>query len=145
MSGSRSGETPVGVLEELSDAEVRVIGMLRRWGDDGTKGIAEGLRPQLGGERAAHAAETFTDIASVLSRYGRRPLMRHSAACPCVGGDEACFARLICAAADGDREDAMMLACLMVRADLSPALVGLAEQLGLALRSANPRAGVRVH
>ena len=41
---------------------------------------------------------------------------------------------MIGAAADGAREDAMMLAALIVRPDFAPALAALSEQLGLALQ-----------
>jgi hypothetical protein len=59
--------------------------------------------------------------------------MRHGCACPCLGADEAAFARLVQTATEGEREDALMLACCMVRPDLAPGLVHLAQAAGLAL------------
>ena len=40
--------------------------------------------------------------------------MRHSIECRCLGGDEACFANLVATAAEGEREDALLMATLMV-------------------------------
>ena len=62
--------------------------------------------------------------------------MRHGGGCPCLGADEAAFAQLVQTATEGEREDALMLACCMVRPDLAPSLVHLAQMAGLALRSA---------
>ena len=60
--------------------------------------------------------------------------MRHGTDCPCLGADEACFARVVADASEGAREDAMLVAALMVRPDMAPAAVHLAEALGLALK-----------
>ena len=69
-----------------------------------------------------------------MKRFGRRPLLRHQIGCACVGADEACFAGLVAAASEGRHEDALMIAVLVVRPDVAPLLVGLAETLGHALR-----------
>ena len=63
--------------------------------------------------------------------------MRHHPKCPCLGADEACFANLVAEAVWGVREDAMLFAMLIVRADCAPGLVALAEQFGLALSVLN--------
>lgn len=133
------GAAPVGYLHELPTEDVRAIRLLRQWCGPVHEDVTPQLIEDLGPEKAQLAAETLGQIATVMARYARRPLMRHSTSCDCVGGDEACFATLVSAASHGAREDAMMIACLMVRADFSPALVGLAEQLGLALRAGRPR------
>ncbi|WP_245706594.1 hypothetical protein [Ruegeria marina] len=70
-------------------------------------------------------------------------MVRHDLGCACVGADEACFAHLIASAATGAHEDALMLAALIVRPDLAPALVALSEQFGLALQAAVGSAGTR--
>jgi hypothetical protein len=66
-------------------------------------------------------------------RFGRRPLMLRPAGCRAAGADENAFAAMVAAAASGEREDAMLIAICMVRADVSPQIVGLAEQVGLSL------------
>lgn len=97
---------------------------LRLWSDavEGRAALPEG-----------HSTELLRQICGLCASYGRRPLMRHGLGCACLGADEACFAHMVAAAATGAREDALMLAALIVRPDLAPALVALSEQLGLAL------------
>ncbi|GGE59835.1 hypothetical protein GCM10011517_29270 [Actibacterium pelagium] len=78
--------------------------------------------------------------------------MRHELACQCLGADESCFANLIAEAAEGDPEDAMLIATLLVRADMAPCLAALARDVGLALkrmslrsRKASVTLGTTVH
>ena len=52
--------------------------------------------------------------------------------CPCAGADECVFARFVALAAEGAREDAVLMAALMVRADIALGLATLAESIGLA-------------
>ena len=77
---------------------------------------------------------TLDRLCSLCAAYGRRPLIRHGLKCACLGADENCFAQMIAAASEGAREDAMMLASLIVRPDFAPALASLSEELGLTLR-----------
>ena len=60
--------------------------------------------------------------------------MRHGFECPCLGADESCFANLIVQAVDGDPEDAMLIASLLVRADMAHCAAALARDVGLALK-----------
>ena len=60
--------------------------------------------------------------------------MRHQPRCKCLGADEACFANLVSYATEGDREDAMPIATLMVRPDFAPHLAAAAEVFGLGLK-----------
>lgn len=57
----------------------------------------------------------------------------HKPHCTCIGADERCFAHFIETAATGRREDALLLATLMVREDAAPLAVAHAQHLGLAL------------
>lgn len=59
--------------------------------------------------------------------------MRHSVQCKCLGADESCFANFIATAATGDRDDAMLIATLLVRPDVAPLITALATDFGLAL------------
>ncbi|MEM7439967.1 MAG: hypothetical protein AAF393_10230 [Pseudomonadota bacterium] len=134
----RRGGTPVGYLHEFAAPEAQAICMLRHWCIDGEAGLHNYLSEMTPSKQTQTTVDVMSQIGSVLSQYGRRPLLRHDTKCQCVGGDEACFATMISAAADGAREDAVMLACLMVRADMTPVLVSLAARLGHALKSRVP-------
>lgn len=63
--------------------------------------------------------------------------MRHSVHCKCLGADESCFANFIVTAATGERDDAMLIATLLVRADVAPLITALATDFGLALMRMN--------
>ncbi|QQA43800.1 hypothetical protein [Pelagovum pacificum] len=130
------GGAPVGFMDELSGIEAGAVVCLRRWfdGPEARAGVRADFARMLGTGHGSAAASALEDICTLCARFGRRPLMRHHATCRCLGADEACFANFIALAADGDREDAMLVATLLVRADIAPCLVTLAESLGLALR-----------
>lgn len=134
------GASPVGKIAHLPATEAWWVRALRLWcdGADGQAALRDQLANQLGDEAAETFFARFTDLVALLLRHGRRPLMRHGLGCECVGADEAVFA-LFCAQAVGDREEAMMIACLLVRADVAPIAVSLAQTLGLDLMRAPAR------
>ena len=134
MSGPLSGgDAPVGHLDALPALEGLSVRALRRWCDGGAEALASDLSGSLG-DRGEGAARAFDALCRHCLSGCRRPLMRHGGGCPCLGADEAAFARLVLTATDGEREDALMLAFCMVRPDLAPGLVHLAQMAGLALR-----------
>lgn len=129
------GGAPVARLDDLGAGEARVVQAFRHW-CDGPQGLATfgpALKARFGPRRAAAALSGLDTCCRIVTGHARRPLARHSANCPCVGGDEAAFARLCASAAAGEREDAMLIACLLVRADMAGALAAAAEIAGLAL------------
>lgn len=130
------GGAPVGMLAELPAVEVGAVLYLRLWcdGQDSQRRIRADFAATLGAGAGDTAWRCFEDLCSLCVRHGRRPLMRHHLGCKCLGADEACFANFIAAAGEGQREDAMLLASLIVRPDMAPCLVGLAERFGLTLR-----------
>lgn len=141
------GGTPVGTLDNLPSSEARLIRMFRGWcdGADSQAAIWHDLAAALGPGAARSALASLEHLLRLFAEGGRRPLMRHHGACRCVGSDEAVFARLVALAAGGEREEAMLLASHLLRADLLPAAVALAQTLGLHLvrmdlRQAPPRA-----
>ena len=77
------------------------------------------IRPVTPGAPSSEAAPGVPDLAELLRLSSR--------------GDEAAFAEVVRLAAGGEREDALMIACCLVRPDLAPALVHLAEQAGIRL------------
>lgn len=156
-TGSRGG-APVGFISELPQVDAASVCFLRLWCESAeTRHQAdEDLYDLLGPRHGPVAVDSLRQMCEVFSQFARRPVMRHHSGCSCLGADEACFANLVSEAATGQREDALMFAMLMVRADFAPVLVGLAEQFGLALqvltrsvRSAEPAqkvpAGSTVH
>lgn len=109
---------------------------LRLWseGADGRADAASDFDIALGADQGRAAMLTLDRLCSLCAHHGRRPLVRHGLGCACLGADENCFAQMIAAASEGAREDAMMMASLIVRPDFAPALASLSEELGLALR-----------
>lgn len=123
MSGpaDRRGGLPVGHFDDLAPLEARVVAALRLWDPDGS---------------TTGPARALGELLALCQHYGRRPLLRHAVGCPCLGADEACLARLVATAATGGREDAMLIATLMVRPDVAPALSAVAQDFGLGLARA---------
>lgn len=130
------GGAPVGHLDSLPPLGELSVRALRRWCDDGALALARDLGLALGDPGGEEAASALDALFRHCLAGGRRPFMHHGGGCPCLGADEAAFAELVQTATEGEREDALLLACLMVRPDLAPLLVHLAQAAGLALRLA---------
>ncbi len=130
------GALPVGRLDALPPLSGLAVRALRRWCEAGEGALALDLREALGPERGEAAAQAFGRLCALLLAAARRPLLRHGPACLGLGADEAAFAEFLRLAAGGEREDALMLACCLVRPDLAPSLVHQAEQAGLRLARA---------
>lgn len=130
------GGAPVGFVIELDQIEAASVIFLRLWSDgpDAQAKVWNDLSAALGPDRGRKALQSFEQLCSLCTRYGRRPLMRHSVQCKCLGADESCFANFIASAADGDHEDAMLIATLLVRADVAPVILSCAVDFGLALK-----------
>lgn len=136
------GAAAVGRLAELPPLERQVIRCLRFWcsGPDGYGALGRELRQRLGAGAADQVAERLSELLHVTACHARRPLVGHALDCPCAGGDECVFARFVSLAAEGAREEAVLMASLIVRADLALCLTQLAEDVGLGLmRGQEPR------
>lgn len=144
MTGTldKRGGAPVGFVTELDGIEAASVIYLRLWcdGPDSQANVRRDFMTSLGAAQGHKTLKSFEDLCSLCARHGRRPLMRHSISCKCLGSDESCFANFIGAAANGDREDAMLIATLLVRADVAPLITSLATDFGLALKQMNLRA-----
>lgn len=128
------GGAAVGRLSELPPLERRVVRCVRLW-SDGPQGKAT-LGEELAhrhGHGAAGLGRALDDLLETTVRYARRPLMGHALDCPCAGSDECVFARFVALAAEGAREEAVLIAALIVRADIALGLTSLAESVGLGL------------
>ncbi len=138
MSETRShrGAAPVGYVAELDAVEAGAVFYLRLWcdGPDSQNRVWSDFARTLGSGAGREALKSFETLCDLCARHGRRPLMRHDVACKCLGADEACFAHFVGYASEGARDDALMLAATIVRADMAPVLVGLAQEFGLALK-----------
>ncbi|MEL7256730.1 MAG: hypothetical protein AAFN80_02665 [Pseudomonadota bacterium] len=138
MSGRQQnrGGAAVGFLSDIDPVEASAVVYMRMWFDGPTQQcqVWNDFAKTLGPDHARNALRSFEHLWKLCSLHGRRPLMRHSVSCKCLGGDEACFASIVGYAAEGNREDAFLMAANLVRPDIAPAVVALAEEFGHALQ-----------
>ncbi|MFT6023806.1 MAG: hypothetical protein ACI9PY_001925 [Ascidiaceihabitans sp.] len=136
------GAAPVGFVTELDGIQAASVIYLRLWfnGPEGQNNVWDDFVASLGVTPGKRALQSFEDLCRMCAQHGRRPLMRHCVDCKCLGSDEACFANFIATAATGEREDALMIATLLVRSDVAPLITALATDFGLALMRMNLRA-----
>lgn len=137
------GAAPVGRVADLPAPEAGAVRVLRLWlsGETGRGRAIADFTATLGLGHGAAAAEAIDRLCGLIIAHGRRPLMRHSTDCLCLGADEAVFAEFISRAASGEREEAMLMASLMMRADMAPLAVALAEEVAVALIRMASKAG----
>jgi len=130
------GAAPVGRVADLDAVEAAAVIYFRLWCDGApSRGqVKDDFCALLGPAHGQNALTALGDMLELCARHGRRPLMRHGLTCKCLGADEACFANFIASAACGPREDALMMAMLIVRPDVAPLLTAMAAQFGLALK-----------
>ncbi len=135
VSNQNRGSAPVGFIAELDDIEAASVIYLRLWcdGPAAQAQVWNDFASSLGSDQGRKALRSFEDLFSLCTRHGRRPLVRHSVDCKCLGADESCFANFIATAATGEREDAMLIATLLVRPDVAPLIASLAADVGRAL------------
>ncbi|CUH52258.1 hypothetical protein [Shimia marina] len=129
------GAQRVGWIDDLGHVERFAVRWLRHWERDpsGQAQLQEALATGFGEARARNVTAVFADLMELAHVYGRRKLCRHACHCQCLGADEAIFAHLVETAANGDAEDAAMLAALMVRPDMAMCFAGLAAEFGMAM------------
>ncbi|TPE52650.1 hypothetical protein [Amaricoccus solimangrovi] len=129
------GAAPVARLAELPPLERRVVLYARLWsaGRLGQAEVWKDLIERHGPAGATCAAGHLDALLRETLAFARRPLQCHAPSCPCAGGDECVLARFVALAAEGAREDAILMATLMVRPDMSLILAAIAEDLGLLL------------
>ena len=131
-----SGAAPVAHLPDLPGVQGLVIGCLRHWNRGGAAAALAALRARMPEARACAAFDALQDLTETLATHIRRPLRCHAPQCHCVGLDEAAFARFVEEAALGEREDALMLASLLVAPRGILPLADAAARLGLDLHRA---------
>lgn len=133
---SHRGGAPVGFVTELGPVEAGAVLYLRLWcdGPEAQAQVWNDFAAVLGAQTGRKVLRSFETLCNLCVRHGRRPLMRHHVTCKCLGADESCFANFIGYASEGAHEDALLIATTLVRPDMAPPLVGLAQEFGLALR-----------
>lgn len=134
--GAPRGVAAVGRIAELDPVEAGAVLYMRLcWAaPDALDRMTDDFILLLGSDAGQQAARGFHQLVQLCNGHARRPLCPHALNCACLGGDEACFARMVASAAEGAREDALMMALLLVRADIAPIVTGLAQDAGLSLR-----------
>jgi hypothetical protein len=130
------GPVPAGHISEVTPVSGMVIACLRQWNTGGAAGAFGLLRERLGERQATASFCALQDLADTLDACMRRPLRCHAPHCACVGADEAAFARFVEEAAFGAREDALMLASLLVDARGMLPLADAARRFCLVLHRA---------
>lgn len=126
---------PAAWLRELSRTERDVIAILRRW-RLGSKDQAEFralLNQHLGSVHARQTQDALEMLLTTCQQTARHSLSVQPPDCETVSFDEVNLAKMVVCAAQNRREDAMMIACMMLRPDASPLAVASAQALGLGL------------
>jgi len=128
-----AGARPVTTLAGLSEAEALLVCGMRRMaeGPAGVRAWQAELAGAAGPEAAAAACEALRRMRDILAAHGRRTVMHHARGCACVGADEAVLAHVVMTSATGDRDEAMLLASLLVDGPVLVPLVEAAAQAGL--------------
>ena len=137
QAASQRGAAAVGYLHDLTPIEASAVLYLRLWCEDpdAQEKINSDFRIGLGVDRGDDAYAALSRLTQLIVQNGRRPLMRHALECRCIGADESCFATMIASAAENDHEDSMLLASVMVKAQVASVAACLAFQVASALKS----------
>ncbi|UWQ78259.1 hypothetical protein K3725_13155 [Leisingera sp. S132] len=130
------GGVTVGTLSELPPLEAGAVIYLRHWfsGEETRAQMRRDFEVNFGPEFADAAFEAFGCLCNFCATHGRRPLVRHGMTCKCLGADENCFANLLASAAEGQQDDAHVLASLIVTPRKAPELAQLASDCGLLMQ-----------
>ena len=131
----RAGTAPVGRLCDLPALERRVVVCARLW-REGPMGRAEldrSLADSHGPAIGRAARDRLDDLLRLTVTHARRPIDLGGVGCEGASGDECVLARLVALAAEGAREEAILISALLIRADLALELARRAMALGLLL------------
>ncbi len=140
---ARTAPGPLSRLDDLPALERRVVVCARLWceGPAGQATVERDWGPCGGVDLATQALDRLDELLGLCFAHGRRPLQIDGVRAEGVSGDECVLGRFVALAAEGKREEAILIATLLVRADLALGLARTAEALGLLLlRERYPRA-----
>ncbi|WP_102110447.1 hypothetical protein [Oceaniglobus roseus] len=143
---AHGGARPVSSLRSLDGFERFVVLALRLWcGGDSGRAALQAAFLSRSGARAAAGLARLDSLMELLLTHGRRPFLHHAVGCDCVGADEALLAHFVTTAATGAREDALLMAMLMVDAEVAPLVAEAAQQFGLLQLTPGAAAPVTLH
>ncbi|QFT60391.1 hypothetical protein FIU94_16295 [Sulfitobacter sp. THAF37] len=130
------GSTVVGRLTHVPPWEAELILSMRLWMDslEGQAKVGTGFARCFGAAGGQAEVRQFERLLTALCAYARRPLVRHSLGCDCIGSDEAVLQTLVREAARGNLAEAAMVASLLVPASQAEHVALMAAQVGLAMQ-----------
>ncbi|MEO0819163.1 MAG: hypothetical protein AAF074_01945 [Pseudomonadota bacterium] len=137
MSGPAEprGGAPVAILTDLPPLQASAILYMRLWcsGPERQAQMWNDFTCRFGATEARERLCAFESLLTLITANARRPIMRHTLHCRCVGADEAVWANLIASAADGDEADARLFAALLVRPAIAEAVAEQARDVSRAI------------
>lgn len=137
-----TGPVPPREVASLCGAEQRFVAILRLWqtGEGGRAALWSRMSDEMGAARAGSCLSAFQDVAEHLAVRGWRAPTINPPDAPRLTRDEDDLCRLVTAAAEGAREEALELALFLVRPEALLPLVHAASRVGLPLLCAECRA-----
>ncbi len=129
---SRIGAEPLVRLSDLPPLERWVVVCARLWraGPAGRADLERGLAARHGPAIGRAAADRLDDLLDMVVLHSRRRIDIGPVGSAGAAGDECVLARLVSLAADGAREEAILISALLIRADLALELARRAMALG---------------
>lgn len=92
------------------------------------------IHDALGPQRGQRVITLWTEFLEIYRCHQLNTAEPHTIYDACLGIDEASFATFLSTAADGEREEALLLALSLVRPDAVLILTNFATQIGLSLK-----------
>ncbi len=118
-----------GPFPDASGIEMLGLTYLRLWADGplGRDRVTREICDTVGAPRGQRIVQLWAELLDTYRRY--QPHNRDE-----PGFNDACFASFLAIAAEGDREEALILATSLVRPDAVLILTNLATQIGLSFK-----------
>lgn len=127
------GASTVGYLSELPPVEAVAVVYLRLWFSGPAHVVEEEFTRALGPQEGALRLSAFEKLMKLIATSARRPIMRHSVGCKCLGADECALAHAVAAAASGDRQDAMLFLAPLFPCQSCTSALEAVESVGLGI------------
>lgn len=129
------GARSAGRLESAPPSTRLFVWALRRWMDGacGQQAVWNHFAEHLGPRDSHRAMGGFERLICAVAAAHRRVLHRHETRCSCIGVDEQMLARLVVAAAQGEREIALAAACSFASPAGAAEIVASAARFGFFL------------
>lgn len=126
------GAAPLVRLAELPSLERRVVICARLWraGPAGRAELERDLIARHGPAVGRAAAGRLGEVLDIVETHSRRHIGIGPVGSEGAVGDECVLARLVALAAEGAREEAILISALLIRADMALELARRAMALG---------------